>query len=300
MDINKKFHRIPVSPIPYTSRHKAGPYEFVVDYTGEKNYHIFITDKDKNLIDLTEKIEYMIKHAEASDSEVIIENFGTINLQEYLNYVQNNLNNTVKMIDIGCNTNYIQKENKIDKKSIEIVDYKIQIKGFNSASDGSIPMKQGQDIIWTNNVGSSGDNIIGGGGDSSTGENPTDGLNSSKCILQNIVNNKVYLQASLKQKTVFPTKDFSVIVPKSQDEFAQIWWHVKTNDVAPNVEFSNNCYWKSLKDARLFANTNHLFKFVTFDNGTTWLAESVVYKFSNEYVNTNKTSEFLTLVVDKK
>jgi len=283
--------RIPSTPLDYKYKHKAGPNELLVNYDGDgKINRLYITDKDINFIDITEQIIDLINNADAKNSTVNIENYGTVNLQDFVNLLYNKTNNSVQMIDLGMNIKYIEKENTIDNKSLSIKNKSVQIYGFDTAADNTSPVKIGNTIIWvgnSTNINNSGDN---------SSENPTDG-NIYSCTTQNIVAGKVYLQASLRQKTIFPQRDFRVILPKTQDEFSQIQWNIKTNNTVPIITFSDNCLWKSIANSKLKENVNHIYKFVTYDHGTTWLASSEVYQFNNSDIN--NATEYYTVVVDK-
>ena len=288
MDTNGK-QRIPATPLPYSMRHKAGPNELLADYTTTGGYNrIYISDSNKNLIDITAQIIDKIEHAEADNSTIIIEGYGTANLQDFINLLNKKIGSSVQMVDIGANMNYVQKENRIDNESIEIKNKYIQLKGFDTAVTGSIPVKSGNSIIWIQD-----ESISKSDGSS---ENPTDGLGYST-LEQNIVAGKVYLQASIRQKTTTPSKDFGVKLPDTEDEFCQIQWLLVTNSFVPNITFSDNCLWRSLSSAKLKANSYHLFKFVTYNKGLVWLAESTIYAYTSSDI-ANET-DYYTVVADK-
>lgn len=282
--------RVPSTPLDFKDIHKAGPNELIVDYTGDgKINKIFVTDKDLNVIDITGQLIYLIQHAEAKNSTIHIENYGDVNLEELINLLYIKANSTVEMVDLGDNIRLVQKENKIDHRSLDIVNKKIQIFGFDTAEEGMIPIKMGNKLIWGKTNSTSGGVVDG------SSENPTDGKIYT-CITQNIVANKIYLQASIRQKTIYPQKDFKIILPKTQDEFCQIQWYVKTNSVRPEITFSNNCLWKSVLNSKLRENCSHLYKFITYDHGSTWLASNEFYQFTDR----DEPIDHYVVVVDKK
>jgi len=264
--------RIPCTPLSYALKHKVGPNELLIDYTGDGKYNrLYMTDANLNIVDITGQIIEQIENADATNCNITVDSV-KYNLQDFVSLLSSKIDTSIQMADIGSNITYLMKDNKIDNKSLQIKNKYIQIKGFDTASDRSVLMKSGSGVIWSDSLSSS--------STSSSSEDPTDGLSSTNIIEQNIVSSKVYLQASIKQKTTRPSKDFGVVLPDTQDKYCQILWLVITNSNAPNVTFSDNCIWNNLSGAIIKQNSYHLFKFTTYDCGNIWLSESTIYQYS--------------------
>ena len=312
MDNENKRMRVPCSPLDYKNKDLSGPKEVIVDYSGtdnekgEKEYHVYITDENKNMIDLTELILHRIEHSVGSDITVNIDNYGDINLNEFLSYLYQQVSKTVKLTGINDNMRYMFKSIIPDHRSLEVVDHKLGIKNYNEAADNSFPHKEGRSILWDTSTGSSssGGGSFGGSGSGSGGSggpNSTiDGVNSNTVYDQTILNGKAYLKASQLLRIINPTKNFKVILPTTQNTYSVVQLFIQTTNKIPQITFSDNCMWKSIANAKLYANSMHIFKFTSFNNGATWMAEANVYRYSNSDIGSTAGNEFDILGVVKE
>lgn len=295
-------NRFPCSPADYKIRHKVGPKEMMIDYDNEypEKGPVYFTDKEGNEHDLVEIVSKSIQETGGKDIELNIENYGKVTLEDFLNIINNKSNSNVQIIRTATKPVYVQKDNVLDESSIvaDKTRHKIFLYGFDEAPVGSYPIK-GEDgkLLWVSRD-SNGNTITAT--DKGT-ENPKDGL-IHESIVQNVTNNKVYLQASVRQKTMYPITDFKVILPNAtQDEFCQIMWHIRTGDYAPNIAFPSNCLWISDKASIVSKNNLYVFTFITYDHGGTWMCEKKVFNnFSQTVYDTNYSEDDYYTVLIKK
>ncbi len=261
-------------------RHKAVEKELLVDYD---NGNIYVVSKDDKsiIIDITGKIKEQLESMTGDKIEINIEGIGTVNLTEVIKKLQFDIQNSVQVVSTGEDIHYVGKENVLDEKSLEVVNKRIQLKGFSSAETHMIPRKGvNGELEWINmllvpedrpnNPGN------GGSGDIIPPGNPDDAQSLSVTILEP-VNDKIYLRASRRQKSVNVSKNCIVVIPRVLDQFCEIEWYVITNDFAPLFRFSNNILWSDVTDTQPRVNSHHVYKFKSWDAGETWIGEIVHY-----------------------
>lgn len=277
--------RIPVICLDYSEKHKAVEKEIMVDYETGNIYIVSATDKSV-IFDITSKIKEQLDNISGSKIEVNIEGIGTVVLNDLLNQMKTDLNNSVQIIESeDSDINYVSKESVLDNRTIETNKNLIQVKGFSQARELALPRKRNGQIEWVtiddlvlNGEGG----IIGGGGENGSGSgstiapgNPDDGGILS-CIIQQPTNGKIFLKSSKRQKSKNIAEDCIVYMPKILDEYAEVLWYVVTNSFAPELRFFGNMVWKN-NTRQLSKNSHHLLRFFTWDFGDTWLAEINTY-----------------------
>lgn len=300
-----KFTRIPVKPLEYSERHKAVCKELLIKYeTGD--IYVVSPDNPDVLIDITEKIRTQIKDLKGANISVTIPGIGIINLQELMSKMQKTINSSVTAYSIGKDIKYVSNENVLDERSVNTTNNNIELYDFSKADDNTIPVKRDGKIQWIPMISTddgsmnpdkpeiggtttSDDNYNGSNGEIIQPANPDDGF-GMKCIIIDPSDHKLYLKASRRQKTLFPTSYFKAVLPTPLDEKVDIEWMIVTNDVVPEVTFPNNIFWDELPGA-LLAHTMHVYTFKTWDGGRTWCGS--VRMYNSNAVHTIITKEFL-------
>lgn len=257
--------RVPVIALDYSQRHKAVPKELLIDY---KTGHIYVVSADdKSIIfDITSKILDKIDTVTGENIIINIEGIGETNLQEYINQIKVNLDDMVIVSEEGKDI-YIPKEERLDGFSLESKFKRIQIKNFESAENGMIPQKFGNTIRW----------IYPLDRDQDTGSNkpdPDDGL-ETRVLLIEPVEGKIFLRASRRLRTKNLQRDAVVILPRTLDQYTEIYWNMRTYDFRPTLKFDDSVYFnKSYQPSK---NSDHIYKFATWDGGETWYGNVDVY-----------------------
>lgn len=264
--------RTPIIPLAYSEKHKAQPKELLVDYDNGNIY--VVSAHDKSIIfDITAKIYEQLEGMSGDNIEITIEGIGTVQLTEILKQLQIEINESIQAIETGDEIVYVGKENILDGKSLGVINKRIQLKGFSSAGTHMIPRKgENGELEWID-LPKLPDISIGSGGSVS---NPTDGEITEVHIIEPL-NDKLYLRASKRQKSVNLDRNCIVILPRVLDAYSEIYWYVRTNSFCPLLRFTSNVIWANSSDTQPFPNSHQMYKFVSLDAGETWLAEIVHY-----------------------
>ena len=283
--------RIPVIALDYVNeRHKAVEKELLVDYDSG-NIYVVSKDDKSIIIDITGKIKEQLENMTGDKIEITIEGIGTVNLTEIIKKLQLDIANSVQVTTTGEDIHYVGRENVLDEKSIEVVNKKIQLKGFSSAEPHMIPRKGSNgELEWINMLlvpdDNGGTNGGGSAGDVIPPGNPDDGESLFVTVLEPI-NDKIYLRASRRQKSVGITRNCMVVIPRVLDQFCEIEWYVVTSEIAPLFKFSNNVLWANIADTQPRVKSHHVYKFKTWDAGETWVGEIVHYsRTANDPIGT--------------
>lgn len=259
--------RTPIVLLGYDNRHKAVERELIVNYTTGELY----IRQNGQLVNITTKMINTINNI-GSDMAVNIEGVGKLKLNEILlDLIQNKLK-CVHATPYNDNINIMRSTTELDRKSIEQTEEKIQVTGFDSASENCIAIKRGGKLQWVD-LGE----LISL--PDSNDENPIDGLKGTIVDIYPI-NDTIYLNASRKQKSTNIKNLVSVILPQTLDGYSRIDWCLETNNVAPTLSFSDNVIWKD-GDSTIIQptiNSFHIYIFETWDNGKTWLANMYAYR----------------------
>lgn len=290
--MSKILTRNPVIALEYSQKHKAVPKELLIDY--EKGAIYVVSAHDKSVIfDITDKIYEQLKNMSGDNIEITIEGIGNVKLTDILKQLHQDILDSVKVVNIGSDINYVARENVLDDKSLSIVNRNIEMKGFSAAGKHMIPRK-GEDgnLEWIDMPMLP--DISGGGGPGIIPPGNPDNGQITEVFVIEPVNDKLYLRATRRQKSVNLDRNCKVIIPRILDEFSEIEWYVVTNSFCPMLKFGSNVIWSNILETQPQANAHQIYKFKTWDAGETWLAELVPYgKTANtnlvdmEYLETN-------------
>jgi len=265
-----KLGRIPISPLDYKDKHLAKPKELVINYeTGD----IYIASPTGELIDVTSEIKNAIDNIGGDKIEITIPGLGTINLTEYLIQIKTAIDNSLQVVDSNRTMHYIPKASKLDGSSIESKYSFIQIVGFDTARELTVPQKKNGSIVWTD-LPIAGDNPDGSGGGIPDNEDSTKSTRVEKI---EPVNGRVNLKAIKRQMTTNMHENATIILPKTLDEFCEIYWHIITYSFKPEFKFGENILFRNNRGVQPAANSHQIYKFITWDAGNTWMAEYSAY-----------------------
>lgn len=266
--------RIPVAPLSYKEKDKAQPGELMMDYDDDIG-HLYMKSKTTDeILDLDRNIGD-INDTTADDVKVTIDG-ETTTLYELLLYMKVQIGRSVKATLLDGDVVYTQKRYAYDQNSIETNLDNIQISGFNTAPELSIPMKKDGKTVWVaiSEFAGNGTSIPGG-------SNADDGLVSTVIDLQPL-NDKIYLLASKKQVSKYLPKSYKVYLPKTMDSYSEINWALLTNNYAPKLSFQTNVIWMYKDYNQPSVNNTNVYVFKTWDNGATWYAE--INKYNKDSV----------------
>lgn len=273
--------RTPVIALPYSERHKAVPKELLIDYeTG--NIYVVSADDKSVIFDITSKIFEQIENMSGDNIEITIEGIGTVKLTEIIKQLQLDIANSVQVIETGEDMHYVGRENVLDSKSVDVVNRNIEIKGFSEAEPLMIPRKGTNGKIEWVNMPMVPDHGQSGNGDIIPPGDPDDGQITDVFLIEP-VNDRLYLRPTRRQKSINIDKNCIVILPRILDTFSEIEWYFVTNNFAPMLRFTNNVTWANVTDTQPKPNSQHVYKFKSWDAGENWVAELVHYnKSANE------------------
>ena len=271
--------RIPVIALDYAQRHKAVPKELLIDYeTG----HIYVVSaNDKSIIfDITSKILEKLDSVTGDKIIINIEGIGEVNLQEYINQIKLDLEDVV-IISEEDNDLYIPRDERLDGLSIESKYRRIQIKDFDTAKNGMIPQKYNNKIRWVYPQQENQDSGRPGTPD------PNDGVETRVFLIEPI-EGKLFLRASRRLKTKNLQKDALVVLPRTLDQYTEIYWNVRTYAYKPTLRFSDSVLFNT--PYQPIENADHVYRFSTWDGGESWYAGVSVYNrdISNESIQSDK------------
>ena len=266
--------RTPIIPLSYSEKHKAQPKELLIDYNNGNIY--VVSAEDKSIIfDITAKIYEQLENMSGDNIEITIEGIGPVKIKEILEQLQQGIDDTIQAIETGEEIVYVSKENVLDGKSLNVKNKKIELKGFSAAETHMIPRK-GEDgsLEWINmpklpDIGSTGST-------DNSDSSPVDGEITEVHIIEPM-NDKLYLRASKRQKSINLSRNCFVVLPRVLDAYSEINWYVRTNSFAPMLKFSNNIVWSDISNTQPQPDAHQMYKFISLDAGETWLGELVRY-----------------------
>lgn len=267
--------RIPVAPLSYAEKDKAQPGELMMDYDDDIGHLYMKSKKTGEIVDLDKNIGD-INDTTADDIKVTIDGVSTT-LYELLTYMKVQIGRSVTVKLLDNDVVYTQKRYAYDQNSIETNLDNIQIAGFNTAPELSVPMKKDGKTVWvalSDFIGNGSSSIPGG-------SNSDDGLVSTVIDLQPL-NDKIYLLASKKQVSKYLPKSYKVYLPKTMDSYSEINWALLTNSYAPKLYFQTNVIWMYKDNTQPSINNTNVYIFKTWDNGATWYGE--INKYNRQAV----------------
>ena len=257
--------RVPIIALDYSQRHLRRLKELMIDY---KNGNLYIVDDtDINTIyDLTKQIIHNITTSITSDDIIVnIDGVGEINLTKFLQNIQNSmlfLNND-SIVDL------IPENSKFDNKSLEIKDYNAQIKMFDLAQEGQIPVKEDGEIKWKS-AGTSFNDAVVVDMKTDAGAEKVD----------------VTLNSDTLYSTRNPPPVFQVTFANDKLDInklhAKITWIIECGLTVPVLLMPSNVFWEFNTDPTLFVNCTGVYTFETFDGGRRWLAKVDKYLINPE------------------
>ena len=259
--------RIPVIALPYSEKHKAVPKELLVDYETGNIYVVSATDKSV-IFNITSKILEKLDSVTGDKIIVNIEGIGNVNLQEYINSLKLEFDDMVTISDEGKDI-YIPKEERLDNFSLESKFKRIQIKNFETAENGMIPQKYNNTIRWIYPPESDAD--TGSGGNDS---DPTDGL-ETEIIPVEPIEGKIFLRASRRLVTKNLTRDVLLILPRTLDQYCEIYWNMRAYQYKPTIKFGSSILFNGPYQPS--ENAFNIYKFATWDGGGTWFGTLDVF-----------------------
>lgn len=291
--------RYPVIALDYAEKHKAVKKELLVDYNTGNIYVVSATDKTI-IFDITKKIQEQITELDTENMVVEITGIGIVNLTEYLNLLNEKMNNMVTIKDPGQDFAYIIRDNTIDNKSLKIFNGTIQMDSYKAADNLSIPQKTSTGLRWMP-VEELVQNISRNESDNGDGYSEVDG-NLKKVPLLVNDNNKIYLN-SHAQKSYNLTGNFAnVYLPTTVDEYSIIKWEIMQPQqnieliLEPNVyintkmlddnismiaiEYENPNFVVTINKTEV-SNMKYLFIFQTFDYGKSWMLNIEMFRNEN-------------------
>jgi hypothetical protein len=294
--------RYPVIALDYAEKHKAVKKELLVDYNTGNIYVVSATDKTI-IFDITKKIQEQITELAELDTEnmvVEITGIGIVNLTEYLNLLNEKMNNMVTIKDPGQDFAYIIRDNTIDNKSLKIFNGIIQMDSYKAADNLSIPQKTSTGLRWMP-VEELVQNISRNESDNGDGYSAVDG-NLKKVPLLVNDNNKIYLN-SHAQKSYNLTGNFAnVYLPTTVDEYSIIKWEIMQpqqniililessvyintkmlDEFIPMIaiEYEKPNFVVTINKTEV-SNTKYLFIFQTFDYGKSWMLNIEIFRNEN-------------------
>lgn len=275
--MNRVYSRAPVIALDYSERHKAKEKELLIDYD---NGNIYVVSKDDKsvIFDITAKIYEQLESMKGDNIVITIEGIGEVNLTEILKQLQQGINDSVQAIDTGKEANYVAKENILDNKSLVAINKTMQLVGFSEADALMMPRK-GKDgaLEWIEMPQIIDPGSSGGGSTYPPGvippSNPDDS-EKGECFIIEPVNDKLYLRASRRQKTLYLDKNCKVILPRTLDEFSEInWYLISPKDFQPLLSFGINVLWDDMNNTQPKANSHHVYIFKSWDYGETWFGK---------------------------
>ena len=291
--------RYPVIALDYAEKHKAVKKELLVDYNTGNIYVVSATDKTI-IFDITKKIQERITELDTENMVVEITGIGIVNLTEYLNLLNEKMNNMVTIKDPGQDFAYIIRDNTIDNKSLKIFNGTIQMDSYKAADNLSIPQKTSTGLRWMP-VEELVQNISRNESDNGDGYSAVDG-NLKKVPLLVNDNNKIYLN-SHAQKSYNLTGNFAnVYLPTTVDEYSIIKWEIMQpqqniililessvyintkmlDEFIPMIaiEYEKPNFVVTINKTEV-SNTKYLFIFQTFDYGKSWMLNIEIFRNEN-------------------
>ena len=264
--------RFPLIPLSYKQRHLAKRGELIVDNENGRIY--IVSNKDRSeIIDVTQQIINLISTDMSADNMIIeVEGQGRVNLKEYISYLRANMLKINSFSGKKCVAAY-----GYDFMSISNIDGIIQLNNFWKAKPGYIAaVDKFNSLVWTTPDGAT--PIV---------KAELDESNS----------------VTLTERFSYSTIGNSIIInlPKTQedeDRHATIYWKVESGPAEPILYIHDDCkvYLEYGNDINMNPNAINIYRFETWDGGTTWFESVKKYKKSEntfnekvdlDYINTN-------------
>lgn len=249
--------RMPTILLDYSQRHLAVKKELLFDYERGRMYVVSAEDKSV-IFDITQQILNLISTDLPADSLIVnIDGFGAVNLKQYILQMKADMltANTVKGKSAVGSYAY-------DYASIINKDGIIQVNDFDIAEEEWVPVKRSGVLRWVPRDAVS---II----------HDVQPDNDFIVDLSNYYNRTLLAQGAVVKLTA-NTNDVN--------RSTTIIWHVRTENVIPQIRFHSdtNVILEYSSDMEMKDNSIHVYKFVSWDAGNTWL--ETVKKYSTKHL----------------
>ena len=254
-DIINSNVRIAISPLAYERLRLAKDREMLCDYNNGK---IYIKNGD-NIYDITSKIKETIvrEGMSVNNCTVFIEDIGNVQVGDAISHIMYNL---INITDKGSESGELISGYNVDFTSITNKDKLIQIVGFSSAADNTIPVKIGDTIEWR---------------PYSSGEDTDVHVYDVEPI-----ENTLQLLGKQVQRTNELDHDIqlNIYTPVVRSEYFHFKWKLNTSyDFNLELIFQPNIIFEYSSDAAVDKGCTYIFDFDTFNYGQSWLVKKTKY-----------------------
>ena len=262
-DITNSNVRIAVTPLPYERIQLAKERELLCDYN---NGRIYIKNGE-NVYDITSKIkEAIVQEGMSIDNcTVFVQDLGTIVIGDALEHIMHSL---INITDLGTEPGELVTGYNVDFMSITNKDKKIQLVGFSTAADDTVPVKLGDTITWKSY--SSGGGGGGGGEDLVVYD-----VSPDMGILQ-LLGKKIQRTSGLSSSMTI-----QVYPPVCGNQYFSFKWRLYTSIYPLILEFQPNVVFEYRSDATVDTGSTYVFEFETYNYGQSWLVKKTKYNQDN-------------------
>ena len=253
--------RFPLIPLDYKQRHLAKARELVID--NERGVIYIASAKDPSiLINVTQQILNLISTDMSADNMILeVEGQGRVNLKEYISYLRANMLKAETFGGKKCLPSY-----GYDFSSITNRDGIIQMNNFWNAKAGYVPyVDQFSTLRWSTPDG------------------------TAPIVKVELDDANVVV---LKDRFSYSSISDGVIIKLNTPEedasrHATLFWKVECGSIEPVIYIHDDCkvYLEFGNDIYMKPNAIHIYRFETWDGGTTWFESVKKYKTSENTFN---------------
>lgn len=266
--------RLPILPLPANLAHLRVRGEILIDYENRK---LLISNQQNELEDVTSWVLHNLNEADGNIINITIEN-QEVNLKDFLEEINNNINkNIIEAVDI-TDTSFYLKGGSIDELSLSnSINNKLEVSGFSSADNYTIPTKINGKISWVlyDGIGST-----NGGIDDEAGNSSLD-VAYGDVIEVTPLNNVLYLNTTKRQFSEFLSGKYTLVLPNSIYKYINLEYYLLVGENNLTMEYMNTIFFDSDSTTLFEADTRYILSFKSFDGGKTWMGN--IQKFSNKY-----------------
>ena len=253
--------RIAVTPLAIEHISLAEERELICDYNQGKLY-IKVGD---TLYDITAKVIEVITNegTEIDNCTVYIDGVGRIKIGAAMNHIMNSL---IDIVDLGTEPEQIIAGYQLDLITITNKNKKIQLAGFQSAPDNTVPTKVGDNLKWLPVQGGTEVTVY----EVTPGEHGLQMLNKP---VQHTSNLDTFQKIDVHMPVMITSEYFS------------FRWRLDTGDYGLDLDFAQNVGFEYETDGVVSEHSTYVFTFETYDHGVTWLAKMCKFQ-QPKYVQT--------------
>lgn len=275
--------RIPIIPLPIEYEDLKTTGEIMIDFNKKR---IMVVDSvNPDIVhDISEWVAENIDNINGDTIIINIDGTGETTLKEIIEKLFTTIDeSTIEAVDVP-GLSFYAGESDIDNITLAPTGSNghLEIKGFFSAKNGTLPVKIAGEIKWLspNELEFKGS----GGGSTNTGNDSDSSIDMSYGNVYELSPVDVVLYPIISERQISNNLkgSYDLILPKSEFSYIKIEWIIKVGDEQLTLNYNNNIAFNVDNYTTFKPNTTYKLVFVSMTKGFDWICE--IQEFPNKYL----------------